>query len=134
MRPPPPLAQNFFIFMQFFGKNLPINRLVPPLPRVSAPSSGKSWIRHCSVHLGNTFTIFILISGTLYDMTGSFHWSFYSAGAMLFLAGFICLPLRRIARWKDRREKERTKKGRSGKTYKNLNSQNSNTDSKETKA
>ncbi len=43
-------------------------------------------------------------TGKLYDVTGSFHWSFYSAGAMLFFAGFICLPLRRIARWKERRD------------------------------
>ena len=44
----PPLAQNFFIFMQFLGKigqnigwRLPFG--------VSAPSSGKSWIRYCLI-------------------------------------------------------------------------------------
>ena len=46
-------------------------------------------------------------SGKIYEATGSFHWSFYSAGAMLFLAGFICVPLRRIARWKERRDEKK---------------------------
>ena len=43
---PPPLAQNFFIFMQFSGKIDQIIGWRPP-SGVSAPSSGKSWIRHC---------------------------------------------------------------------------------------
>ena len=51
--------------------------------------------------------MYVLCVGVLYDATGSFHWSFYSAGVMLFLAGFICLPLRRIARWKERRDKRK---------------------------
>ena len=42
----PPLAQNFFILMQFSGKIDPIIGWRPPFG-VSAPSSGKSWIRHC---------------------------------------------------------------------------------------
>ena len=42
----PPLAQNFFIFMQFSGKIGQIIGWRPPFG-VSAPSSGKSWIRHC---------------------------------------------------------------------------------------
>ena len=41
----PPLAQNFFIFMQFSGKIGQIIGWCPPFG-VSAPSSGKSWIRH----------------------------------------------------------------------------------------
>ena len=51
--------------------------------------------------------IYLLCVGVLYDATGSFHWSFYSAGVMLFLAGFICLPLRRIVRWKERRDERK---------------------------
>ena len=62
----------------------------------------------CSIT--SDLVIYLLCVGVLYDATGSFHWSFYSAGAMLFLAGFICLSLRRIARWKegsDERKMER---------------------------
>ena len=47
-RPPGP---KFLHFHAVFGKNWPNNRLAPPLG-VSAPSSGKSWIRHC---YANTF-------------------------------------------------------------------------------
>ena len=44
----PPLAQNFFIFMQFSAKIGQIIGWRPPPPfGVSAPSSEKSWIRHC---------------------------------------------------------------------------------------
>ena len=43
----PPLAKNFFIFMQFLGKIGQIIGWCPPLG-ISAPSSGKSWIRHCN--------------------------------------------------------------------------------------
>ena len=43
---PPFLAQNFFVFMQFSGKIGQIIGWCPPF-RVSAPSSGKSLIRHC---------------------------------------------------------------------------------------
>ena len=42
----PPPGPKFLHFHAVFGKNWPNNRLVPPLG-VSAPSSGKSWIRHC---------------------------------------------------------------------------------------
>ena len=43
--PPPPLVQNFFIFVQFSGK---IGQIIHPPPfGVSTPSCGKSWIRHC---------------------------------------------------------------------------------------
>ena len=51
----PPLAQNFFIFMQFSGKIGQIIGWCPPFG-VSAPSSGKSWIRHCFC-----FTLLILM-------------------------------------------------------------------------
>ena len=47
-RAPPP-AQNFFIFMQFSGKIGQIIGWRPPFG-VSAPSSGKSWIRHCHAY------------------------------------------------------------------------------------
>ena len=43
----PPLAQNFFIFMQFLGKIGQNIGWHPPF-EVSAPSSGKSWIRYCN--------------------------------------------------------------------------------------
>ena len=46
----PPLAQNFFIFMQFTGK---IDQIIGwRLPLGFAPSSGKSWIRHCTASTG----------------------------------------------------------------------------------
>ena len=42
-----PPVHNFFIFMQFSGKIGQIIGWHPPPFGVSAPSSGKSWIRHC---------------------------------------------------------------------------------------
>ena len=45
---PLPSGPKFLHFHAVFGKNWPNNRLVPPF-RISAPSSGKSWIRHCKV-------------------------------------------------------------------------------------
>ena len=44
--------------------------------------------------------------GLLYDWTGNYNISFYSAGAALALAGVICLPLRRVARWQKQKELE----------------------------
>ena len=44
-RAPPPLAPNFFIFMQFSGKIGQTIGWRPPFG-VCAPSLGKSWIRH----------------------------------------------------------------------------------------
>ena len=43
-----PGGPNSFNFMQFFGK-IWQNRMLapPPLPSVGAPTSEKSWIRHC---------------------------------------------------------------------------------------
>ena len=40
------LGPIYFIFMQFFGKKLQINRLAHSL-RELQPPHGKSWIRHC---------------------------------------------------------------------------------------
>ena len=46
---PPPVGQNSFNFMQFLGIFGKIVCWHPPSPRgVGAPTSGKSWIRHCS--------------------------------------------------------------------------------------
>ena len=44
----PPSDPKFLHFHAVFGENWPNNRLASPLG-VSAPSSGKFWIRHCSV-------------------------------------------------------------------------------------
>ena len=45
----------------------------------------------------NTYTsAFCLFAGALYDATGDYSYSFYMAGGTLFLAGFICFPLRRL--------------------------------------
>ena len=41
-----PLSNFFIFFMWFLGKIGQNNRLAPP-PLLVAPSSGKSWIRHC---------------------------------------------------------------------------------------
>ncbi|CAH1795975.1 unnamed protein product [Owenia fusiformis] len=43
------------------------------------------------------------IAGFLFDVTGNYTISFYVAGSTVALAGVICTPLRRIARWHDRR-------------------------------
>ena len=51
----------FLHFHAVFGKNWPNNRLAPPFG-VSAPSSGKSWIRHCVGLLIVNITINQLLS------------------------------------------------------------------------
>ena len=43
----PPWGSKFFQFHAVFGK-IWHNRMLAPPPRVGAPSSGKSWIRHCN--------------------------------------------------------------------------------------
>ena len=43
----PPSGPKFLHIHAVFRKNWPNNRLAPPSFGVSAPSSGKSWIRHC---------------------------------------------------------------------------------------
>jgi len=52
------------------------------------------------------------IAGWLYDITGEYSASFYVAGACLALAGIICLPLRKIARWQKRKEDEKVLRSR----------------------
>ncbi|XP_060077419.1 monocarboxylate transporter 12-like [Ylistrum balloti] len=39
------------------------------------------------------------IAGALSDMSGNYNMSFYFGGITLGLGGFICIPLRRIAKW-----------------------------------
>ena len=51
----PPPGPKFLHFHAVFGKNWPNNRLAPPFG-VSAPSSGKSWIRHWYEYTENDFT------------------------------------------------------------------------------
>ena len=54
--PPPPGGPNSFNFMQFLGKYGKIVCWRPPWG-VGAPSSGKSWIRHCQrKHYGRART------------------------------------------------------------------------------
>ena len=55
-RAPPPDGQNFFIFMQFSAKIYKIIGWRPPLG-VGAPSSGKSWIRHCCAFAVSYYSI-----------------------------------------------------------------------------
>lgn len=45
------------------------------------------------------------IAGSLYDATGSYNASYYLAGTTITLAGVMCLPLRRIARWQHKDSK-----------------------------
>ncbi|XP_048777144.1 monocarboxylate transporter 5-like isoform X2 [Ostrea edulis] len=39
------------------------------------------------------------IAGSLSDQTGTYNITFYLAGVTMFLAGAICVPLRRVAKW-----------------------------------
>ncbi|XP_062570436.1 monocarboxylate transporter 12-like [Saccostrea cucullata] len=39
------------------------------------------------------------IAGSLSDETGTYNITFYLAGVTMFLAGVICVPLRRVAKW-----------------------------------
>ncbi len=41
----------------------------------------------------------LFLTGALFDATGNYNLSFFVAGGMLAMAGIICFPLRRIARW-----------------------------------
>lgn len=43
------------------------------------------------------------LSGVIYDSTGSYTASFVVAGIFMIMAGVVCLPIRRIARWEDAR-------------------------------
>jgi len=49
------------------------------------------------------FTVLCCAAGALYDVTESYSWSFIVAGCLLLLAGVVCIPLRRVARWERRR-------------------------------
>ena len=66
---------------------------------IGAPIAGASEPPYTSLTL-----LFPSVSGMLFDATGTYHSSFYFAGVTLGLAGVICLPLRRIARWQKRRK------------------------------
>uniref|UniRef100_A0A914UI00 Major facilitator superfamily (MFS) profile domain-containing protein n=2 Tax=Plectus sambesii TaxID=2011161 RepID=A0A914UI00_9BILA len=43
------------------------------------------------------------IAGFLSDITGSFVMSFYVMGALMTLSGIICIPLKRISKWEEKR-------------------------------
>ncbi|KAK3601160.1 hypothetical protein CHS0354_019159 [Potamilus streckersoni] len=47
-----------------------------------------------------------MVTGVLSDHTGNYRASFYIAGASIALAGLICFPLRRIARWEKNRNEQ----------------------------
>ena len=51
--------------------------------------------------------MFCVILGFFYDVTGSYDISFYYAGTTICLAGVINLPLRHLARWREKRKKEK---------------------------
>jgi predicted MFS family arabinose efflux permease len=62
--------------------------------------------------LANSFGILLLfqgcasivgspVAGMIYDATNSFTASFVSSGALIALAGLICLPVRRVAAWEN---------------------------------
>ena len=74
-RAPPPAGPNFFHFHAVFGKNWPNNRLAPPFG-VSAPSSGKSWIRHCLCCATLTFLLLVARRAT-YVVDGRFFGHFF---------------------------------------------------------
>lgn len=40
-----------------------------------------------------------IFTGSLSDQTGTYNITFYLAGVTMFLAGALCVPLRRVARW-----------------------------------
>lgn len=54
--------------------------------------------------------IFFYFSGSLSDMTGDYAISFYLGGATIALAGLICIPLRRVVTWENKR-KDKKKAG-----------------------
>ena len=53
-------------------------------------------IRH---DLNFTSFIFFFNTGSLSDKTGTYNITFYLAGVTMFMAGALCVPLRRVARW-----------------------------------
>ena len=49
--------------------------------------------------LNFTSFIFFFNTGSLSDKTGTYNITFYLAGVTMFMAGALCVPLRRVARW-----------------------------------
>lgn len=47
------------------------------------------------------------LSGAIYDGTGSYTISFVVAGIIMAVGGIVCLPIRRIASWEEKRNKKR---------------------------
>ena len=78
-------------------------------------------------------------TGWMYDVTGSFNVSFYVAGTTIALAGVICLPLRRVAKWYNNYKrqymlKEKSKKKNSKEDLSKKKSSKSNEKSDKVKA
>ena len=48
-------------------------------------------------------SIWWCVVGGLYDYTGSYSISFWTSGALIAIAGIICLPIQVIAKWEKRR-------------------------------
>jgi len=48
-----------------------------------------------------------LYAGAILDKTGSFVVPFLVAGILIAVGGFLCLPVRRIARWEQKRNEKR---------------------------
>jgi len=48
------------------------------------------------------------------DITGDFVASFIICGTLIACGGFICLPVRRVAKWEENREKNRKKNAADG--------------------
>ena len=55
----------------------------------------------------HVFTVSLLFlfspPGAIFDMTDSYTISFIASGCMIAAGGLLCLPIRRIARWEDKR-------------------------------
>jgi len=49
----------------------------------------------------------LLNAGAILDATGSFVVPFMVAGSLIATGGFLCLPVRRIARWEQKRNEKR---------------------------
>ena len=64
--PPPPPEPKFFQFHAVFGK-IWQNRMLAPPRGVGAPSSGKSWIRHCLKLFNSPFSFFKILSINIFD-------------------------------------------------------------------
>lgn len=50
------------------------------------------------------------ISGAILDRTGSYIYPFLVSGSSITLAGIVCLPVRRIARWENERAARKAKR------------------------